>query len=246
MKIKRIVLKLSGEALGTSNEAIFAKEKLEYIVNEIMQLKTLGIEVAIMVGGGNILRGKTFDFWDTSRAEKDSVGTMATVINACVLKMALQSLTDSDVRIMTATPMHAVGEEYCRERAISHLQKNRIVIFAGGNGQPFVSTDYPTIQRACEIDADAVFMAKNGINGVFKENPKENPDARIYKTLSYSDAIANSLEVIDFTGFILAKQFNCTLHIYNFEDKGAAQRICLGETVGTMVSNGVTSELYEI
>ena len=195
MKYKRILLKLSGGALGGSNGENFSKEKLENITNQIIAAKNKGIEVAVLVGGGNIFRGRTAEEWNIERVEADNIGMMATIINSLMLRGAISSKTDDDVRVMTSIPVPSVAEPYIRLKAKKHLDKGRIIIFGGGLGQPFVTTDYPSVQRAIEIDADIVLMAKSGANGVYTADPRKDANAKRYKNLTYDDVISQNLQV---------------------------------------------------
>ena len=203
MKFKRVLLKLSGGALAGENGENFDKEKLENIVNQIIAAKKNGIEIAILVGGGNIFRGRTADEWGIERVEADNIGMMATIINSLMLRGAISSKTDDDIRVMTSIPVPSVAEPYIRLKAKRHLEKGRIIIFGGGLGQPLVTTDYPSVQRAIEIDADLVLMAKSGTDGVYTADPRKNPDAKRYKNLRYDDAINNNLKVADLSSFVL-------------------------------------------
>ena len=171
-KYKRILLKLSGSALAGGKDFGFEKEALEYITDEIIAAKRSGVELAVLIGGGNIFRGKTADEWGIERSEADNIGTVATVVNGLILRGVLTAKGAGEVRVMTATPMNEIAEPYIRLRAINLMEKGYLVILAGGIGQPYITTDYPAIQRALEIRAEVVLMAKNGANGVFTENPK--------------------------------------------------------------------------
>lgn len=243
-RYKRILLKLSGGALAGNNDFGFEKDALNHIADEILSIRDMGIELAIMVGGGNIFRGKTAEEWQIERAEADNIGTMATVINSLILRGILTAKGAGEVRVMAATPMDAVAEPYIRLRAIHHLEKGHLVIFAGGIGQPYVTTDYPAVQRALEMRADVVLMAKNGANGVFNSNPNIDANAKRYKTLNYNEAIKNGLEVIDQTGFILARDYKLPIYVFDFAEKGCMKKICEGEDVGTYISDEVCVEMY--
>ena len=207
MKYKRILLKVSGGALSGTSEC-FDKDCLNKITDEIIKASNAGVEVAVLVGGGNIFRGKTADDWKIERAEADNIGMMATIINSLILRGALVAKGANDLRVMTAIPMDTVAEPYIRLRALKHLDKGKIIVFGGGIGQPFVTTDYASLQRAIEIKADVVLMAKQGTDGVYTDNPKNNPDAKRYKTLPCEEAINKNLKVADQSAFILAKDYN--------------------------------------
>lgn len=166
MRFKRILVKLSGGALAGTDGTPFDQGALDHIATELLSLQALGVEVALVVGGGNIFRGNEADHWSLERAEADNIGMMATVTNSLMLRGVLTAHGARGVRVMTATPMTAVAEPYIRLRAISHLEKGRMVIFAAGTGQPYVTTDYPAVQRALEVRCDAIFAAKHGVDGV--------------------------------------------------------------------------------
>lgn len=243
MKYKRILLKVSGGALSGSNEC-FNKDGLEKITDEIIKVSNAGIEVSVLVGGGNIFRGKTADDWKIERAEADNIGMMATIINSLILRGALVSKGADNLRVMTAIPMDTIAEPYIRLRAVHHLDEGKIVVFGGGIGQPFVTTDYASLQRAIEIKADVVLMAKQGTDGVYTDNPNTNPNAKRYKTLSCEDAINKNLKVADQSAFILAKDYNMPMYIFDFNQENSILDVCSGKNIGTYVGNDCESELY--
>jgi len=234
----RVLLKLSGGALAGDSTFGFSPQRLEHISNELLSLTRMGIQVSVVVGGGNIFRGNMADLWKIERAEADNIGTLATVVNSLMLRGVLSSKTDNEVRVMTSTPISAVAEPYIRLRAIHHLEKGYIVIFAGGNGQPYVTTDYPSVQRAIETRSDAILVAKHGVDGVYDSDPKKNPNAKRYTRLSYTDIIARDIGVMDQSSILLARDHHLPLHIFNFEDSGSMSRICAGEDLGTLVDSG--------
>lgn len=244
MKYKRILLKLSGGALGGGNNEDFCKEKLENITNQIINARKQGIEVAILVGGGNIFRGRTAEEWNIERVEADNIGMMATIINSLMLRGAISSRTKDDVRVMTSIPVPSVAEPYIRLKAKKHLDKGRIIIFGGGLGQPFVTTDYPSVQRAIEINADIVLMAKSGTDGVYTADPRKDKTAKRYKTISYDDVINNNLQVADQSSFVLARDYNMPLYVFDFDDPNAIAKICNGELIGTYIGPDCKTELY--
>jgi uridylate kinase len=244
MRYKRILLKLSGGALSAENETGFDKNAIEHITEEILKASENGIEVAVLVGGGNIFRGRTADEWKIERAEADNIGMLATIINSLIIRGALTSKSEKDVRVMTSIPVTSVAEPYIRLRAIKHLEHGAIVVFGGGLGQPFVTTDYPSVQRAIEIRADVVLMAKEGTDGVYTDNPSKNPNAKRYKTINSEDVIKNNLQVADQSAFILANEYNMPMYVFDFNEKDAVLKICEGEDIGTYVSNDSKTELY--
>ena len=244
MKYKRILLKLSGGALGGPNNENFNKEKLENITDQIIAARNEGIEVAVLVGGGNIFRGRTAEEWNIERVEADNIGMMATIINSLMLRGAISSKTDYDVRVMTSIPVPSVAEPYLRLKAKKHLDKGRIIIFGGGLGQPFVTTDYPSVQRAIEINADIVLMAKSGTNGVYTADPKKDPNAKRYKNIKYNDVIEQNLQVADQSAFVLARDYKMPLYVFDFDEKDAITKVCNGEIIGTYVGENCETELY--
>ncbi|MBR1540753.1 MAG: UMP kinase [Clostridia bacterium] len=245
MKYQRILLKVSGGALSGKNDFGFDKEALDRITDEIIKASNAGVEVAVLIGGGNIFRGRTAEDWNIERAEADNIGMMATVINSLILRGALVSKGAHDLRVMSAVPMNTVAEPYIRLRAVHHLDKGKIVVFGGGIGQPYVTTDYASLQRALEIRADVVLMAKQGTDGVYTDNPNTNPDAKRYKTLSYDEAINKNLKVVDQSAFILAKDYDMPMYIFDFNQKDSILDICEGKNVGTFVGKDCETEMYE-
>jgi uridylate kinase len=244
MKYKRILLKVSGGALSGKNDFGFDKDALDRITDEIIKASKAGVEVAVLVGGGNIFRGRTAEEWKIERAEADNIGMMATVINSLILRGALVSKGAHDLRVMSSVPMDTVAEPFIRLKASRHLDKGKIVVFGGGIGQPYVTTDYASLQRALEIRADVVLMAKQGTDGVYTDNPNTNKDAKRYKTLPYDEAISKNLKVVDQSAFILAKDYNMPMYIFDFNQKDSILDICKGKNIGTFVGNDCEIEMY--
>jgi uridylate kinase len=244
IRFKRVLLKLSGGALAANKGFGFEKEALEHIANEVIALRKTGVELAIMVGGGNIFRGNTAEKWAIERAEADNIGTMATVINSLILRGILTTKGAGEVRVMTAAPMEAIAEPYIRLRAIHHLEKGYLVILAGGIGQPYVTTDYPAVQRAIEIRADVVLMAKHGVNGVYTANPRSESNARRYKTMTYDEVIRNGFQVADQSAFMLARDYKLPIYIFDFFEKDCMKNICEGEDIGTYISDDCSILMY--
>lgn len=236
----RVCIKLSGAAIAGEDGQNFDAVKLDRIVNNILSLLDSGVHVALVIGGGNLFRGNVANEWGIDRVEADSIGTLGTVMNSLMLRGVLKSKTNRDVRVMTSIPMPSVAEPYIRLKAINHLEKGCIVIFAGGNGQPFVSTDYPAVQRAIEANCDALLVAKNSISGVFDQDPNRSLDARQYETLNYTDVIRHDLQVMDQSALLLARDHQLPIHIFDFEEDDAMARICNGHHVGTHVHHGQT------
>jgi uridylate kinase len=244
-RYKRVLIKLSGGAVAGNSGFGFEPERLEHIANEIMSVVNMGVEVSLVIGGGNIFRGNMAESWGIERAEADNIGTLATVINSLMLRGVLKAKTNKEVRVMTALPVTTVAEPYIRLRAVHHLEKGYIVIFAGGNGQPYVTTDYPSVQRAIEVNCEALLVAKQGVDGVLNADPKYNKDTRRLKSLHYDDVLQHNLKVMDQSAFILARDFNLPIHIFNFDKPGSMKEICEGKNNGTIISGDSVLELDE-
>jgi uridylate kinase len=244
MRYKRVLIKLSGGAVAGDSEFGFSPERLEHIAKEIISVINLGVEVGLVIGGGNIFRGNMGESWGIDRAEADNIGTLATVVNSLMLRGVLKSKTRNEVRVMTAIPITSVAEPYIRLRAIHHLEKGYVVIFAGGNGQPYVTTDYPSVQRAIEVNCEAILVAKQGVDGVYNEDPKFNKEARKYQSLHYNDVIKHNLKVMDQSAFILARDYHLPIHVFNFDNPGSMKEICEGKNIGTII-NEQSEKTYE-
>ncbi|MFZ3591427.1 UMP kinase [Bacillus sp. DJP31] len=237
IRYKRVLIKLSGGALAGEDGENFDPERLNHIADEVQSIVQLGIEVAIVVGGGNIFRGKLAEIWGIDRVEADNIGTMGTIINSLMLRGVLKKQTGKEVRVMTSVPVATVAEPYIRLRAIHHLEKGYVVIFAGGNGQPFVTTDYPSVQRALETNCEAILVAKQGVDGVFTSDPKRDRTARMYRHLNYQDVVIQNIQVMDQAALLLARDHNLPVHVFNFDQSGVMKRLCVGEHVGTLISH---------
>jgi uridylate kinase len=242
-RYKRIRIKLSGGAMAGAGSAIFDKAAIEHIVEQILSATELGCQVALMVGGGNIFRGNIAEQWRIERAEADNMGMLGTVINGVMLRAAINAKTDTDVRVMTAIQINQIAEPYIRLRAARHLDKNSIVVLVGGIGQPYVTTDYPAVQRALEMRCDAILAAKHGVDGVYTADPKSDSKARRYKRLSYDDVISQDLRVMDQSAMLMARDHNLPIHLFNFDKPGCIKRICLGEDTGTYIGRDATLTL---
>ncbi len=236
LRYRRVLVKLSGGAF--SGGAAFGVEQhaVEHLAEGILALHRLGVQVAVMVGGGNIFRGRVAEAWSIERIEADNIGMMGTVVNCLFLRASLSSLGVEDVRVMSAIPINAIAEPYVRLRAIKHLDKGLIVILAAGIGQPFVTTDYPAVQRAIEVRSQVLLAAKSGVNGVYSADPAIDPTARRYKTISLGHAVAQGLDVMDQAALILARDQQLPIHVFDAAIADAMVRICQGEDVGTYVS----------
>jgi uridylate kinase len=232
-------MKLSGGALAGDGGWGFDKQAVEHIADEVLDLHQIGVEVGVVIGGGNIFRGELGEQWGIERAEADNIGMLATVINGLMLRGALNARHESvDVRVMTAIPINAVAEPYIRLRAISHLEGGRIVLLVAGTGNPYVTTDYPAVQRALELRAEALLAAKNGVDGIYTADPRRDPSARRYRALAYDTAIRENLRALDQSAVLLARDHDLPVHVFDFDQRGAMRRICLGEDVGTLISKG--------
>ncbi|WP_219835058.1 UMP kinase [Paenibacillus sp. R14(2021)] len=235
-RYKRVLIKLSGGAVAGKTEFGFEPERLNHIADEILSVTSLGVEVALVIGGGNIFRGSMAESWGIERAEADNIGTLATVVNSLMLRGVLKAKLGKEVRVMTSIPIASVAEPYIRLRAIHHLEKGYIVVFAGGNGQPYVTTDYPSVQRAIEVNCDAIFVAKQGVDGVLDADPRHNKSARLFKSLHYDDVLKHNLKVMDQSAFILARDYKLPMHVFNFDRTGVMKQICQGQDNGTIIS----------
>jgi uridylate kinase len=235
-RYKRVLVKLGGEALAGSAGSGVDPASLARVANEVLSVRDLGIEVAVVVGGGNYFRGRMAEGWGISRAEADNIGMLGTIMNCLMLRGALTARTDIDVRVMTAVPIHSVAEPFIRLRAVHHLNRGFIVLLAGGIGQPYVTTDYPAVQRALELDTDALLVAKRGVDGVYDSDPHINPEAKRYTRLTYDEALAVGVRVMDTSAFVLANEQSLTMHVFDVGAAGVMRRICEGEELGTRIS----------
>ena len=230
---KRIILKLSGEALAGDKDGImYDDETIFAVVDQIKEILDMGTQVALVIGGGNIWRGRQGEKMDRTRA--DHMGMLATAINALALQDAFVQL-GVDCRVMTAIAMHEVAEPYIRNKAVHHLEEGRTVIFGCGIGSPFFSTDTTAVLRAAEINADVVMMAKS-IDGVYTADPKTDPSARKLDEISYMDILSHELRVIDGTAASFGKDNHIPLHIFGITDPYNIVRAIKGEKIGTLVT----------
>jgi uridylate kinase len=232
---ERILLKLSGEAMMGSLEYGADRDRIAAIAQEVWRVVERGVEVAIVVGGGNIYRGLRGAAQGMDRATGDYMGMLATVLNALALQDALEKL-DIHTRVQSAITISEVAEPYIRRRAIRHLEKGRVVIFAAGTGNPFFTTDTAAALRALEIHAEAILMAKNGVDGVYDADPRTSPNATLIPALSHREAIERRLEVMDSTALSLCMDNHLPIHVFNMDDERNIDRIVSGERVGTVVS----------
>lgn len=230
---KRVLLKLSGEALmGDGEFGIDANVPLQ-IARDIKPAYLAGVDIAIVVGGGNIFRGLTGAAAGMDRAQGDNMGMLATVINSLALQDTFEKC-GMDCRVMSAIEMHSVAETYIRRRAIRHLEKGRITIFAAGTGNPYFTTDTAAALRACEIGAD-VLMKATKVDGIYDKDPVTNPDAKKFDTISYSEVLQRDLKVMDATATALCHDNHMPIMVFRLEDEGLFDRALRGEPVGTTV-----------
>ena len=232
----RVVVKLSGEALAGAAGSGVDPASLAQVADEVLAVHDLGVQVAVVVGGGNYFRGRMAEGWGISRAEADNIGMLGTVMNALMLRGVLTARTDTDVRVMTAVPMQSVAEPFIRLRAVRHLEHGLIVLLAGGIGQPYVTTDYPAVQRALELDADALLVAKRGVDVVYDSDPHVNPAAVRYSALTYDEALEAKVRVMDTSAFVLANEQALTMHVFDVAAIGVMRQICEGAELGTRIS----------
>ncbi|MBI2302262.1 MAG: UMP kinase [Armatimonadetes bacterium] len=234
LKYRRVLLKLSGEALLGREPFGIDDGLLKTIARELQAVHKLGCEIALVVGGGNIFRGVAGVKRGIDRVTGDNMGMLATVINALALMSAIEAL-DLDVRVQTAIEMHEVAEPFIQRRAVRHLEQGRIVIFAGGTGSPFFSTDTAAALRALQIGADALLMAKHGVDGVYSGDPKQDVDAERFETLDYDRLL--QLKVMDATATALAREQEIPIIVFDFADLSNLRRVVCGENVGTVISS---------
>ncbi|MBD8004041.1 UMP kinase [Bacillus norwichensis] len=233
-KYKRVVLKLSGEALAGNEGFGINPTVIKSIAEQVKEVALLDVEVAVVVGGGNIWRGKVGSEMGMDRATADYMGMLATVMNSLALQDSLEQL-GIETRVQTSIDMLQVAEPYIRRRAIRHLEKKRVVIFAAGTGNPYFSTDTTAALRAAEIEADVILMAKNNVDGVYSADPKTNKDAVKYDQLSYLDVLKEGLAVMDSTASSLCMDNDIPLIVFSFTEKGNIKRAVMGKQIGTIV-----------
>ncbi len=233
-KYKRVVLKLSGEALA--GEAGFGIEPaiIKSVAKQVKEIAELGVEVAVVVGGGNIWRGKIGSEMGMDRATADYMGMLATVMNSLAMQDSLENL-GVQTRVQTSIEMRQVAEPYIRRRAIRHLEKKRVVIFAAGTGNPYFSTDTTAALRAAEIEADVILMAKNKVDGVYSADPSVDINAKKYQSLSYLDVLKEGLEVMDSTASSLCMDNDIPLIVFSIMEEGNIKKAVMGENIGTVV-----------
>jgi uridylate kinase len=237
-RYRRILVKMSGEALmGQSGYGVDA-EVVRFIAEQLESAVRHGVQVAVVIGGGNIWRGADAAAHGIDRAQADYMGMLATVVNALALQDALEK-RGIFTRVQTAIRMEEVAEPYIRRRAIRHMEKGRVVILAGGTGNPFFTTDSAAALRSLEVEADVILMAKNGVDGVYDDDPRRNPDARKFDRLTFIEAINRRLKVMDATALTLCMDNAMPIIVFNVQSRGEIERIILGEQVGTLICRNV-------
>ena len=232
---RRVLLKLSGEALLGGLDYGVEPERLHAIARTVKRVRERGVEVAVVVGGGNIYRGLEGTAQGMDRAAADYMGMLATVLNALALQDSLEH-EDVHTRVLSAIEIQEVAEPYIRRRAMRHLEKGRVVIFASGTGNPFFTTDTAAALRALEIHAEAILMAKNNVEGVYDMDPREHSHATFLPNITHHEAIERNLRVMDSTALALCKDNNLPIYVFNMSDERNIDRIVAGERVGTVVA----------
>ncbi|HEU5140846.1 MAG TPA: UMP kinase [Bacillales bacterium] len=233
-KYRRVILKLSGEALAGKDNYGIEPAIIQSISTQVKEIAELGVEVAIVVGAGNIWRGKVGSEMGMDRATADYMGMLATVMNSLALQDSLENF-GVETRVQTSIEMRQVAEPYIRRKAIRHLEKKRVVIFAAGTGNPYFTTDTTAALRAAEIEADVILMAKNNVDGVYNADPSQDENAQKYETLSYLDVLKKQLAVMDSTASSLCMDNDIPLVVFSITENGNIKRAVLGESIGTVV-----------
>ena len=234
-KYKRILLKLSGESLMGNDPFGINRDTIMAIVRQVKEIADLGVQVGIVVGGGNIFRGVSAQAGSMDRATADYMGMMATVMNALALKDAFESI-GTKARVQSALSMQQIAETYARPKAIQYLEEHKIVIFAAGTGNPFFTTDTAAALRGAEMGCEVMLKATN-VDGVYTADPKKDPAAMRYKSVTFNEAIAKKLKVMDTTAFTLCQERNLNIVVFSIHKEGALKRVILGEDEGTLVHN---------
>ena len=232
---RRVLLKLSGESLMGDLEYGTDPQRLAAVAEQIRTVHDRGVQIAIVVGAGNIYRGVTGAAAGMDRASADYMGMIATLLNALPLQDALEKL-GVHVRVQSAISVAEVAEPYIRRRAMRHLEKDRVVIFAAGTGNPFFTTDTAAALRATEVHAEAILMAKNGVDGVYTADPREDPEAQLIPQITHMDAVQRGLRVMDATALTLCMENDIPIYVFNMDDERNIDRIVCGDRVGTLVT----------
>ena len=229
----RVLLKLSGESFGPLDGSGLDFPTIAHIAEQIVRVQQLGVQVAVVVGGGNILRGSEAERAGMDRATADYMGMLATVINALALRDALEK-QGGETRVQTAIWMQEIAEPFIRGRAMRHLEKGRVVIFAAGTGNPYFTTDTPAVLRALEVGAEAILMGKR-VDGVYTSDPLVDPTAEFLPQLTYMQVLERDLKVMDATAIALCKDYGIPIHVFNLLHEGNIERVVLGQDIGTIV-----------
>lgn len=230
---KRVLLKLSGESFAGSEKFGIDSDTIAVIAEDIKSVRELGVDVAVVIGGGNILRGAQASDAGMDRVTGDTMGMLATVINSLALQSALEKI-GCDTRVQTAIAMSQVAEPFIRRRAIRHMEKGRVVILAAGTGNPYFTTDTAAVLRAVEVQAEAVLKATN-VDGVYDSDPRKNPDARKFDRIDYMDAINRGLRIMDLTAFTLCRENDLPVVVFNVTKRGNVRGVVLSDNIGTYV-----------
>lgn len=242
--LKRVLLKLSGEALLGNERYGIDANVLRHFANEVKEIHDLGVEVAIVIGGGNIYRGVQAAAEGIEKVTGDHMGMLATVINGLALRSALEN-AGLQVRLQTAIKMEQIAESFIRGRAVRHLEKGRVVIFGAGTGNPYFTTDTAAALRAVEINANALLMGKNGVDGIYDADPREKPDAVRFRSISYREVHARNLRVMDLTAITLCEENKVPIAVFDLAVNGNLRRLVTGEPVGTSVTADGGAVPYE-
>jgi uridylate kinase len=232
---KRVIIKISGEALKGKGKYGIDPSTVKSIANEIKDIHSLGVNVGVVVGGGNLWRGKTGEELGMDRAQADYMGMLGTIMNGLALQDSLESI-DVPSRVMTVLPVSAVAEPYLRRRALRHFEKNRVLIFSGGTGTPFFSTDTAAALRGAELNADIILMAKNNVDGVFDRDPLSNENAKMFKKISQKELMIKNLEVMDQTAASICQENKIDLIVFNLNKGGNMKKAVQGLEIGTRVT----------
>lgn len=235
LKYNRVLLKLSGESLMGDNGYGIDPKRLDFFAEELKVTHALGVQIGVVIGGGNIYRGLNANAQGIDRVTGDQMGMLATVINSLALQNVLEN-KGVYTRLMSAIKMEEMAEPYIRRRAIRHLEKDRIVIFGAGTGHPYFSTDTAASLRAVEIEADAIFKGTR-VDGVYDSDPEKNPDANFFEEISYYDVLQKNLRVMDLTAISLCKENNLPIIVFNMDKPGNLMKVITGENIGTSVGD---------
>ncbi|TVP86852.1 MAG: UMP kinase [Acholeplasmataceae bacterium] len=231
---QRVILKLSGEALKGSGIFGIHPATVKNIATAIKEVYDMGVQIGIVIGAGNLWRGKTAEEFGMDRAQADYMGMVGTIMNGLALQDALESI-DVHTRVMSSLPISSVAEPYIRRRAIRHMEKGRVVVFTGGTGSPFFSTDTAAALRAADLNADIILMAKNGIEGVFDKDPRKHQDAAMYKEVSQKEVMTKKLGVMDQTAASICHENKIDILVFNMSQLGNIKKAVLKEPIGTLV-----------